>query len=59
LVNGKWAKGATTARNEKRYVLEMQKGSWKYKEDGIKQVDYKLISTEEFTPWAKMLNVEL
>ena len=37
----------------------MQKGSWKYKEDGIKQVEYKLISTEEFTPWAKMLNVEL
>jgi hypothetical protein len=59
LVDGKWAKGATTARNEKRYVLEMQKGTWKYKEDGIKQVDYKLVSTEEFTPWAKMLNVEL
>tara|TARA_R110000772_G_scaffold214526_2_gene325083 strand:- start:527 stop:1924 length:1398 start_codon:yes stop_codon:yes gene_type:complete len=59
LVDGKWAKGATTARNEKRYVLEMQKGSWKYKEDGIKQIKYKLISTEEFTPWAKMLNVEL
>ena len=59
LVDGKWAKGATTARNEKRYVLEMQKGTWKYKEDGIKQVNYKLVSTDEFTPWAKMLNVEL
>ena len=59
LVDGKWAKGATTARNEKRYVLEMQKGTWNYKEDGIKQVEYKLVSTEEFTPWAKMLNVEL
>tara|TARA_B100000212_G_scaffold191666_1_gene144495 strand:- start:1292 stop:2689 length:1398 start_codon:yes stop_codon:yes gene_type:complete len=59
LVDGKWAKGKTTARNERRYVLEMQKGSWKYKEDGIKQVNYKLISTKEFTPWAKMLNVEL
>ena len=59
LVDGKWVKGKTTARNERRYVLEMQKGSWKYKEDGIKQISYKLISTKEFTPWAKMLNVEL
>lgn len=59
LVDGKWAKGATTARNEKRYVLEMQKGTWDYKNDGIKQVKYKLVGTEEFTPWAKMLNIEL
>ena len=59
LVNGKWAKGETTAKNERRYVLEMQKGSWKYKEDGIKQVKYKLISEETLTPNAKMINIEL
>src|SRR6056300_656330 len=59
LVNGKWAKGETTARNERRYVLEMQKGTWDYKSDGIKQVKYKLVSEEKLTPWAKMINIEL
>ena len=59
LVDGKWAKGDTTARNERRYVLEMQKGTWDYKSDGIKQVKYKLISEEKLTPWAKMINIEL
>ena len=37
----------------------MQKGEWKYKEDGIKQVKYKLIGEDKLTPWAKMINVEL
>ena len=59
LVNGKWAKGETTARNERRYVLEMQKGTWKYKEDGIKQVKYNLKGIKTLTPNAKMINVEL
>jgi hypothetical protein len=59
LVDGKWAKGETTARNERRYVLEMQKGTWDYKSDGIKQVNYKLVSEEKLTPWAKMINIEL
>jgi len=59
LVDGKWAKGETTARNERRYVLEMQKGTWDYKSDGIKQVKYKLVSEEKLTPWAKMINIEL
>ena len=59
LINGKWAKGETTAKNERRYVLEMQKGEWRYKEDGIKQVKYKLIGEDKLTPWAKMINVEL
>ena len=59
LVKGKWAKGETTARNERRYVLEMQNGKWDYKNDGIKQVKYKLISEEKLTPWAKMINIEL
>ncbi len=37
-VNGKWAKGETTARNEKRFVTEMQQGLINYKKDGINNV---------------------
>jgi hypothetical protein len=59
LINGKWAKGETTARNERRYVLEMQKGEWNYKNDGIKQVKYELVGEEILTPWAKMINIKL
>lgn len=59
LVNGKWAKGETTAKNEERYVLQMQQDKINYKEDGIKQVQYELISEEKFTPWAKMINIKL
>jgi hypothetical protein len=59
LVNGKWAKGETTAKNEERYVLQMQQDKINYKEDGIKQVQYEFISEEKFTPWAKMINIKL
>ena len=59
LVNGKWSKGETTAANERRYVLNMQQGKINYKEDGINQVEYKLVSEQKLTPWAKMLNIEL
>jgi hypothetical protein len=37
-VNGKWAKGETTARNEKRFVTEMQQGLINYKNDGINNI---------------------
>jgi hypothetical protein len=37
-VNGKWAKGETTAQNEKRFVMEMQQGEIDYKNDGINQI---------------------
>jgi hypothetical protein len=37
-VHGKWAKGETTARNEKRFVTEMQQRKINYKNDGIKQI---------------------
>jgi hypothetical protein len=37
-VNGKWAKGETTARNEKRFVTKMQQNEINYKDDGLKQV---------------------
>ena len=59
IVDGKFVKGETTARNERRYVLEMQKGSWDYKGDGIKQLKYELVRETKLTPWAKMLDIKL
>jgi len=59
IVDGKFVKGETTARNERRYVLEMQKGSWDYKSDGIKQVKYELVGEKIYTPWAKMIDIKL
>jgi hypothetical protein len=37
-VDGEWKKGETTARNEKRFVTEMQQKKINYKEDGLKQI---------------------
>ena len=37
-VNGKWKKGETTAKNEKRFVTEMQQRKIDYKQDGLKQI---------------------
>jgi hypothetical protein len=37
-VNGGWKKGETTARNERRFVTEMQQGKINYKEDGLSQI---------------------
>jgi hypothetical protein len=37
-VYGKWAKGETTAKNEKRFVTEMQQGKIEYQSDGLKQI---------------------
>jgi hypothetical protein len=58
-VNGvdRWAKGATTARNERRYVLQMQQGLIDYKNDGINNMDYKYISTTTIFERHKMINV--
>jgi hypothetical protein len=58
-VNGieQWAKGATTARNERRYVLQMQQGLIDYKEDGINNMDYTYISTTTIFEKHKMINV--
>ena len=55
----KWAKGETTARNERRYVLQMQQGNWDYKSDGISQLKYELISKEEISTKATLINVTL
>ena len=55
----KWAKGETTARNERRFVHEMQQGKWDYKSDGINSLKYELVGIEEITPKAKFINVTL
>jgi hypothetical protein len=55
----KWKKGETTARNERRFVHEMQQGKWDYKSDGINSLKYELVSVEEITPNAKFINVTL
>jgi hypothetical protein len=59
LIDGEWVKGETTARNEKRYVLEMQQGKWNYKEDGYNSVKFELDSVDEYTENVKMINVKL
>lgn len=59
IVNGKFVKGETTAANERRYVLQMQQDKLAYKQDGIKQLKYKVVGEKNFTPWAKMIDIEL
>lgn len=58
-VDGKWAKGETTAKNERRLFLEMKKEKLNYKEDGIAQIKYNLISKEQIADNAWMINVKL
>jgi hypothetical protein len=53
----KWAKGETTARNERRYVLEMQQGKIDYKKDGINSMKYKHIGTKIIFNKHKLINV--
>ena len=54
----KWTK-KPTSENEKKYILEMQQGKSNYKNDGIKQVEYKLIGVDNLQSNVKMINVEL
>ena len=58
-VNGKWAKGETTARNEKRFVTEMQQGKIDYKNDGMSTLKYNLINTLMFEDNCLMINVTM
>ena len=58
-INGRWAKGETTARNEKRFVTEMQQRKIDYKNDGLKTLKYELVNTEMFTDNCLMINVKL
>ena len=57
--NGVWAKGATTARNEKRFVTEMQQKKIDYKNDGLSTLKYNLVNTEEILENCLMINVTL
>ena len=54
----KWAKGETTARNERRYVLQMQQGKIDYKLDGINNMNYEYINTDIIFDKHKMINVK-
>jgi len=55
----KWAKGETTAKNERRYILEMQQDKIDYKSDGINSVSYELVSVDTIDEKHQMINVKL
>jgi len=55
----KWAKGETTAKNERRYILEMQQDKIDYKSDGINSVNYELVSIDTIDEKHQMINVKL
>ena len=55
----RWAKGDTTAKNEKRYILEMQQDKIDYKSDGINNIKYELLSVQSITNTSYMINVKL
>lgn len=60
--NGTWAKGETTARNEKRFVTEMQQGKIDYKNDGLNKIlEVMVIDNVDETlyPNTKMINVKM
>ena len=59
LVDGKWKKGDTTAKNEERYVLQMQQGKINHKLDGIKQLNYEVVKETHLTSWAVMIDIKL
>lgn len=58
-INGKWAKGETTARNERRLVTEMQQRKINYKNEGLNTLKYELVNTEMFLDNCLMINVKL
>ena len=61
-INGGWAKGETTARNEKRFVTEMQQGKINHKEDGLNKIleVMDIVSVDEtLYPNTKFINVKM
>jgi hypothetical protein len=58
-VDGKWMKGETTARNERRFVTEMQQGKIDYKNDGINSLKFELKSLLLLDNNIHMINVTL
>lgn len=58
-VNGGWAKGETTAKNEKRFVTEMQQRKINYKDEGynkIEEVTQVINIDEDLYPNTKIIN---
>lgn len=61
-VNGTWKQGETTARNEKRFVTEMQQKKIDYKVEGINKIIdvLDIINIDEsIYPNTKFINVEM
>ena len=58
-VNGTWAKGEPTARNEKRFVTEMQQRKIDYKKDGINNVEYETVEVIIHSEKCKIFNVKI
>jgi hypothetical protein len=56
LVNNKWVKGETTARNEKRFVTQMQRKAINYKKDGFNNMKYELVSVKEVLDNTMLIN---
>ena len=54
----RWVKGETTARNERRYVLQMQQGKIDYKRDGINSMKYQFLSIDTIYDRHKLINVK-
>lgn len=59
IIDNKFVKGETTAKNEERYVLQMQQGKIDYKQDGFAQVEYELVREHKITPFATMIDIKL
>ena len=57
-MDGKWAKGSTTAKNEKRFVTKMQQGKIDYKNEGMNSLKYELNSVS-YEGNVTMINVTL
>jgi hypothetical protein len=55
----KWSKGETTAKNERRYILEMQQGNVDYKKDGINNMKYEYLNTDTIFGRHKLINVKV
>lgn len=59
IVNNKFVKGETTARNERRYIKQVQKGTWDIKNDGLSNLEYELVETKDIYGGHLMINVKL
>lgn len=67
LIDGEWAKGETTARNERRFITEMQKRTIDYKKDGTNSINntstaifpYELVSKESIGDNVFLINCKV